>query len=163
MKERAFVRYTKSGRIVPGSLVITQGTYPKDGTYKEVTADQCCSPNELTFNVRTGITQNEDLGVFPHNNTFPYTGYIDIALGCAAMSNQTEWMYLYIPGTNIPGTVVNDIYDLARVLTEQAPYVGTFSVSEDGETLRLSINPEMAQVVCPTDLSKNLVFFVVPD
>lgn len=42
MKNRAFVKYTKSGEIVPGSLVITQGGYPKGGPYKEITMDLCC-------------------------------------------------------------------------------------------------------------------------
>jgi hypothetical protein len=28
MKKRAFIRYTKKGNIVPGSLIITNGSYP---------------------------------------------------------------------------------------------------------------------------------------
>ena len=43
MKQRAFVRYTKSGKIVPGSMIITQGDYPKGpGVWAEVTVDLCC-------------------------------------------------------------------------------------------------------------------------
>ena len=43
MKQRAFVRYTKSGKIVPGSMIITQGDYPKGpGVGAEVTVDLCC-------------------------------------------------------------------------------------------------------------------------
>ena len=43
MKQRAFVRYTKSGKIVPGSMIITQGDYPKGpATWAEVTVDLCC-------------------------------------------------------------------------------------------------------------------------
>lgn len=41
-KKRAFVRYTKSGKIVPGSLITTQGDWPTGGTYKEVPIDLCC-------------------------------------------------------------------------------------------------------------------------
>ena len=43
-KKRAFVRYTKSGEIVPGSLIITtNGGYPdKSSLWQEVTVDQCC-------------------------------------------------------------------------------------------------------------------------
>lgn len=46
-KKRAFVRYTKSGEIVPGSLIITtNGGYPdKSSLWKEVTVDQCCPGN----------------------------------------------------------------------------------------------------------------------
>lgn len=43
MKQRAFVRYTKSGKIVPGSMIITQGDYPKGpATWAEVSVDLCC-------------------------------------------------------------------------------------------------------------------------
>ena len=43
-KKRAFVRYTKSGEIVPGSLIVTtNGGYPdKTSLWHEVTVDKCC-------------------------------------------------------------------------------------------------------------------------
>ena len=42
-KKRAFVRYSKQGKIVPGSLIITSGSYPNGpSTWYEVTADLCC-------------------------------------------------------------------------------------------------------------------------
>lgn len=42
-KKRAFVRYTKSGKLVPGSLIVTQGSHPdKPSTWKEVPYDICC-------------------------------------------------------------------------------------------------------------------------
>ena len=47
MKNRAFVKYTKEGEIVPGSLIITNGGYPKGGPYKEIAFNLCCdSTNE---------------------------------------------------------------------------------------------------------------------
>ena len=43
-KKRAFVRYTKAGKIVPGSLILTNGTYPESPSiWKEVSADLCCN------------------------------------------------------------------------------------------------------------------------
>lgn len=43
MKKRAFVRYSKKGKIVPGSLILTSGSYPNGpSTWKEVSADLCC-------------------------------------------------------------------------------------------------------------------------
>jgi hypothetical protein len=43
---RAFVKYTKKGKIIPGSLILTtQGGYPVDGLYLEVSSDLCCNPN----------------------------------------------------------------------------------------------------------------------
>ncbi len=42
-KKRAFIRYTKKGKLVPGSLITTQGSYPSGpATWKEVTYDLCC-------------------------------------------------------------------------------------------------------------------------
>ena len=44
MKNRAFVRYSKQGKIVPGSLILTGGSYPNGpATWKEVPADLCCN------------------------------------------------------------------------------------------------------------------------
>lgn len=44
-KKRAFIKYTKAGELIPGSLIITtSGGFPKDGVYKEVDVDLCCPP-----------------------------------------------------------------------------------------------------------------------
>jgi hypothetical protein len=43
-KKRAFVRYSKQGKIVPGSLILTSGSHPNGpSTWKEVPADLCCN------------------------------------------------------------------------------------------------------------------------
>lgn len=45
-KTRAFVKYTKKGKIIPGSLILTtKGGYPVDGLYVELSSDVCCNPN----------------------------------------------------------------------------------------------------------------------
>lgn len=42
-KKRAFVRYSKQGKIVPGSLILTSGSYPNGPSkWNEVPADLCC-------------------------------------------------------------------------------------------------------------------------
>jgi hypothetical protein len=44
MKKRAFVRYSKQGKIVPGSLILTSGSFPSGpSTWSEVPADLCCN------------------------------------------------------------------------------------------------------------------------
>lgn len=52
MKKRAFVRYSKQGKIVPGSLILTSGSHPNGpSTWKEVPADLCCdNPIEVLSN-----------------------------------------------------------------------------------------------------------------
>ncbi len=45
-KTRAFVKYTKKGKIIPGSLIVTtEGGYPINGLYVELSSDVCCNPN----------------------------------------------------------------------------------------------------------------------
>ena len=52
MKKRAFVRYSKQGKVVPGSLILTSGSHPSGpSTWKEVPADLCCdNPIEVLSN-----------------------------------------------------------------------------------------------------------------
>lgn len=48
-KKRAFVKYTKQGKIIPGSLIVTtSGGYPINGLYQEVPADLCCITTTTT-------------------------------------------------------------------------------------------------------------------
>lgn len=60
-KKRAFVRYTKSGKIVPGSLILTQGSYPNGpGTWKEITTDLCCeNENTMNYKIYTALLTQE--------------------------------------------------------------------------------------------------------
>ena len=52
-KQRAFVKYTKSGKIVPGSMIVTQGTYPSGpAVWKEVNTDLCCEDTSYPSNLR---------------------------------------------------------------------------------------------------------------
>lgn len=45
-KKKAFIKYTKNGKIIPGSLITTTGgNPPKNGYYKEVETDICCNPS----------------------------------------------------------------------------------------------------------------------
>ena len=51
-KKRAFVRYSKNGKLVPGSLIVTQGTHPdKPSTWKEVPYDICCEPPSCSIGI----------------------------------------------------------------------------------------------------------------
>lgn len=53
MKQRAFVRYTKSGKIVPGSMIVTAGSYPTGpALWAELSFDLCCDDPEFTTTSR---------------------------------------------------------------------------------------------------------------
>ena len=51
-KKRAFVRYSKQGKVVPGSLILTSGSFPSGpSTWNEVPVDLCC-PSPTTYSLR---------------------------------------------------------------------------------------------------------------
>lgn len=66
MKKRAFVRYSKKGKVVPGSLILTGGTFPKgSSTWREVPADLCCdNPIALTWDNNDVSIANISLRLF---------------------------------------------------------------------------------------------------
>jgi hypothetical protein len=153
-KKRAFVRYSKQGKVVPGSLILTAGSYPQGPSlWKEVPADLCCANHTISFNLRTGECQNGfHLGAaqaFPWN-----TGYIYMEYGCFAMDPNTDWGYIYIPGNP------QNIYELASILNNRGSFLGTWEVSRDGETLILNTSPDVASDMCPNYLVDSLVFGV---
>lgn len=95
MKNRAFVKYKKTGEIVPGSLLITQGGYPKGGPYKEITMDLCCdtspcAPQDFgAWKVVTGGTAGDGVVLNDDNgdpNLFTIVGPDD--------SEFNGWVYM---------------------------------------------------------------------
>jgi hypothetical protein len=55
MPNRAFVRYKKCGNIVPGSLILTNGTYPEpDAGWIEVPIKMPCGVIKLTATATAG-------------------------------------------------------------------------------------------------------------
>jgi len=126
-KKRAFVRYTKAGKIVPGSLVLTNGSYPSGpSTWKEVPSDLCCNSGvKLVFNMEPVV--------FPLD-----TPYVEFFCG---------------PGpTLVAGAILGtyaDVYELVVGLNAQLGYMGLFSVDGD-DNIVLAISTDIA-----TTLFKN--------
>jgi hypothetical protein len=61
MKKRAFVRYSKQGKIVPGSLILTSGSHPNGpSTWNEVPADLCCTTSVFPPNPGSYTTTVQD-------------------------------------------------------------------------------------------------------
>lgn len=123
MKLRAFVRYSKKGKIVPGSLILTTGSYPKgSATWKEVPADLCCE---------SGIKLVLDVpGEFPIE-----TPYVQFFCGL---------------GPTLVASAIIGVYDtpqaLAAALNAQASYLGEFSVDGDGNVV-LAVATDIADVL----------------
>lgn len=112
-KKRAFVRYSKNGKIVPGSLVLTAGSYPNGpSTWKEVSADLCCNniPSncvELTVNTNDGGLAKFNLVTYEPSTYTIYWG--DGQLSQGWLDGSLEIAYSYpVTGKNYTVNVCFD-------------------------------------------------------
>lgn len=144
MKKRAFVRYSKQGKIVPGSLILTGGSYPQGpSTWKEVPVDLCCAPvldpitftmcslvegrtgdfqilvipsNAIDANVVLAITATDNLGV-------TYLETVTILIGnSSGLSNAVVFTGL---GATIASVVINSVSPATSV-TQTYVIPGTY-------------------------------------
>jgi hypothetical protein len=121
-KKRAFVRYSKNGKIVPGSLILTSGSFPSGpSTWKEVPADLCCD-NPLS------ITWDEG----------------DVAITAVSMRilcNGTTVKTVYSNQTS------TDAASLENILNNAFGLIGTFSVV--GTVVTLTLTESQKGEFCP--------------
>jgi hypothetical protein len=122
MKKRAFVRYSKQGKIVPGSLILTSGSFPQGpSTWKEVPADLCCD-NPLT------ITWDEG----------------DVAIGAVSMRVKCN-------GTTVKTVYSNqsssDAASLENILNNAFGLIGSFTVV--GTEVTLTLTETQKNELCP--------------
>jgi hypothetical protein len=143
MKKRAFVRYSKQGKIVPGSLILTSGSYPQgSSTWKEVPADLCCN---------SGVK----LTIEAASITFPIdTPYVQFFCGTGP--------------TLVAGAVTgtyDDVYELVAALNAQLGYMGEFGVDGNGDVV-LAISVDIATTLFKnpecSGVSGTITAFVVP-
>ena len=133
MKQKAFVRYSKNGKIVPGSLILTGGSHPQGpSTWNEVPADLCCDLITLTF-------------------TAPSPTITDVTL--ELYCNGTRIHYLYTPSDS------TTIGSLISILNNTFNVVGTFS-NPSGNIINLVMSASIKTALCP---SGTLTFDVVAD
>ena len=131
MKKRAFVRYSKKGKIVPGSLILTSGTYPNGpSTWKEVPADLCCD---------SGIKLILETPSLPIT-----TPYIQFYCGMGPT---------LVAGA-IAGTYRSE-QDLVYGLNTQLGYMGVFSLNSDSNIV-LNISKEIADILLKNPLCDSI-------
>jgi hypothetical protein len=132
-KKRAFVRYSKQGKIVPGSLILTSGSYPSGpSTWNEVPADLCCDLITLTYDM-------------------PDTSINLVTLRLFCNGVRIHYLYTEQNSTNITN-VINILNNTFNVL-------GTFS-NPSGNIIELVMNASIKTALCPTG---TLTFDVVAD
>lgn len=133
MKKRAFVRYSKQGKIVPGSLILTAGSFPQgSSTWNEVPADLCCDLITLTFDMPDTSIGNVTLRIFCNDVRIHY-------------------MYTLEGSTNIT--------DVINILNGTFNVLGTFS-NPSGNIIELVMSASIKTALCP---SGKLSFDVVAD
>ena len=136
MKKRAFVRYSKQGKVVPGSLILTGGSYPQgSSTWKEVPADLCAGP----------ILNSADAGSLA---TFPWTSYVDLVIYC---NGSNQYIYTSLPDNLEPQTIEH----LVQILNTYASSYGVFSLAPGGESILLNVSQSVAKslALCNCDIS----------
>ena len=127
MKQKAFVRYTKKGKIVPGSLIITNGSFPQgSSTWKEVPADLCCDEIQLRFTPTIIPLETPSL----------------TAIG------------LYCNGTflsPIAASAATTFATLQDVVDQYNPYLSGIGgvLSVEGDELILTVSQTFKNAVCP--------------
>jgi hypothetical protein len=123
MKKRAFVRYSKNGKIVPGSLILTAGSFPQgSSTWSEVPADLCCdNPISLTWD-------DGDVSITS----------VSIRLICNGTIVNTAY-------SNVTST---DAASLESILNNAFGLIGTFSVV--GTVVTLTMTATQRNELCPS-------------
>jgi hypothetical protein len=123
MKKRAFVRYSKNGKIVPGSLILTSGSYPQgSSTWNEVPADLCCdNPLSITWDGDNVAITNASLELYC-NGTLVSTSF----------TNQTS----------------TDAASLENILNNAFDLIGNFTVV--GTLVTLTLSQTQKNEFCPS-------------
>jgi hypothetical protein len=122
-KKRAFVRYSKNGKIVPGSLILTSGSYPSGpSTWNEVPADLCCdNPITITYEV-------DDAAI----------ALVSIRIICNGV----------IVNTAFSSATSTDDDSLESILNNAFGLIGSFSVT--GTVVNLTMTATQRNELCPS-------------
>lgn len=135
-KTRAFVRYLK-GKLVPGSLIFTNGEYPKgpfsSGKWEEITVDKCCD---------SGETVQKDVYVPPlplNPDVFPYgVGGVALYIQCSDQTNTNGVYYQSLPSPS--GVILVTFSDVIDFLNTYFNYPGFTWVQTGPSTLEVIID-----------------------
>jgi hypothetical protein len=125
-KKRAFVRYSKQGKIVPGSLILTAGSHPNGpSTWKEVPADLCCDGGgTIRLTSVSFSASSNSFSLFSETcttNTFNSFNYLG--------STAEEWLSYF---------------------NQYFGWMGTFSLNpENPSQIFFDIKEEIAITLCP--------------
>lgn len=108
MKKRAFVRYSKNGKIVPGSLILTAGSFPQgSSTWNEVPADLCCdNPIEITWDDGDVSLTDISINLKCNNITIKSAYSTSVSSDAASLESALNNAFGLIGTFSVVGTVV---------------------------------------------------------
>ena len=150
-KKRAFVRYTKSGEIVPGSLIITtNGGYPdKSSLWKEVTVDQCCDGGECFQPVIKQLNYGDLSLNVPINE-------IGIRINCGEFTSEVYISHNYT--IFLPNIVFTSISDVINYLNSEFSSILGYNIGTfvfNGSDIILNTTTEFT--LCPSPFRIDLI------
>jgi hypothetical protein len=136
MKKRGFVRYTKKGQLVPGSLVVTtNGGYPdKTALWKEVSTNYCCEINPNTSR-EFPLSYNLALTM----SVLPSSTNLFIQIQCVGDGSKEFTSFF-------TGPSLNSYQEVADYFNTNFSFWGYFEVS--GSILTLYLNPQIRNLLC---------------
>lgn len=126
-KKRAFIRYTKDGMIVPGSLIVTtKGGYPTGGLYGEVPVDLCCEPP----------SGSDPLVYLPFTKSYTGVGgsclnkgiNVTIYMTADCEANPQNGCEVFVPGNSKDGVSYDNAPDGDYTTTLPGDILGYFTV-----------------------------------
>jgi hypothetical protein len=145
-KKRAFVRYTKSGEIVPGSLILTNGSYPdKPALWKEITTDKCCDTGgDCTPQEAIGVAEIAQEGLF--TSTFIQ---IQMYITCRDVIGSYPYSsVIFVNRVDLPNITFTNWNDIINTLNTSFSQIGTFSYL-GGTSVQLTTNTEYISCIDP--------------
>jgi surface protein len=160
---KAFVEYNKSGRIIPGSLILRRSK-PRVGRWKEIPFYKCCDPNSTTTTTTTIApipfisvwrTTSPDESIELPYDIGIYAGTIDWGDGTTSVNSQANKVHTYaVPGdytVTITGKTWGWSFNVTNSIVGNNAKI--ISVTQWGNNLRLSNNGRQFASCTNLDLS----------
>jgi hypothetical protein len=115
-KKRAFVRYSKQGKVVPGSLILTSGSHPNGpSTWKEIPADLCCD-NSNGSCCSDGSTDTVIQFPFSFSSLLPIIPTINPHLLFHCGNDPTPYINPLVAAISIPTESATTVIEICNIL-----------------------------------------------
>lgn len=145
-KKRAFVRYSKQGKIVPGSLILTSGSFPSGpSTWSEVPADLCCNTiQDYTCCIAIQVIADEVSGLYGFT--------LQTRNGGPNVKGSVHWTSTESENFSIPAD--GDDYDFEYNFGDQIPHTVYLCIDNPSQILDFEIGFGPGTAIAISNLQK---------